>query len=461
MSKIEPTFAIRKKKSTDTIGWVYAFINYTLTKGEPKRICFTMKDLTTGKPFKIPVAAWDKTNNRCFMKGTIAEKEVYQTINTQIKEIDLAVKQIVNECEAKHCSISSSILSEENIYKKIKHIESFTESPEPIKNHFLSKYWSSYIERAKNGTANHHGQPYEKSTIRGFKKCLNGFKEFEKEQHHQFTFDEVNKPFFESYIGYLMNQGKKHNTIGERVKAIKAVMNRAYEEGLHSNQSFRAFTIKEEEVDNTYLTEDELEVLYNHKFNDADEAKEKYRDLFLVGCYTGLRWDDYKSIRKEDFTISPKGNPVLVVRTSKTGTRVVIPFIWKHLKDILEKYNYNLPKVSEQKFNKYIKDACKIAGINASVVITSGKNVREEPYEKWELVSSHTARRSACTNMFLRGIPTIAIMKISGHKKESTFMKYIKVSAEENADYIAENYADRDEITSAPETSPEGQQSGE
>ena len=88
--------------------------------------------------------------------------------------------------------------------------------------------------------------------------------------------------------------------------------------------------------------------------------------------------------------------------------------------------------------------ACLAAGINAPVVMTSGKYAREEPYEKWELVSSHTARRTACTNMFLKGIPTIAIMKISGHKKESTFMKYIKITAEENADYIAENYAERD-----------------
>ena len=78
------------------------------------------------------------------------------------------------------------------------------------------------------------------------------------------------------------------------------------------------------------------------------------------------------------------------------------------------------------------------------MVITSGKKKRDAPYEKWELVSTHTARRSACTNMYLRGIPTIAIMKISGHKRESTFLKYIKVSAEENADYIAEHYAEKD-----------------
>ena len=457
MSKFEPTFALRKKNATDTIGRVCAFINYTLKKGESKMYYFTMKDLTTGKPFKVPVSVWDKKNNRCFIKGSVAEKEYYQSINSQIKEIEVAVKQIVEECDAKHCSVSSAILSEENIYKKIKHIETFTESPEPKKNNLLVKYWERFIERAKKGEVNHKGKLYKKTAITNYQKCLNGFKVFEKSKKHHYTFDEIDKGFYDTYVAYMVKNNKLPNTIGERIKNLKALMQRAYEEGLHSNLAFQSFTKPEQEVDNVYLTEAELEVLYGYQFTDANEMLDKYRDLFLVGCYTGLRWEDYKSIRTDDFTTSPKGNPVLVIRTSKTGTRVVIPFIWKHLEDILEKYAYSLPKVSEQKFNQNIKVACLNAGINAAVVITSGKKAREEPYEKWELVSSHTARRTACTNMFLRGIPTIAIMKISGHKKESTFMKYIKVSAEENADYIAENYAEKD-TTPATQTAPEGQE---
>lgn len=444
MTKIEPTFLVRKKKSTDTIGWVYATINYTLSKGEHKQVCFTLKNLSTGKPYKIPISCWNKEANCCFIKGSVTDKELYSSINTLIKEVDLAVKQIVKECEAKHCSVSSAILSEESIYKKIKHIESFTDSPEPKKNNLFVKYWENFIKRANRGDVNHHGKPYKKTAIISYQKCLNAFYTFEKDKKHHYTFDEIDKAFYESYVAYMVEHGKMPNTIGERIKNVKALMHRAYEEGLHSNVSYHTFTKPEQEVDNVYLTEEELDTLYKHHFSGANEMLEKYRDLFLVGCYTGLRWEDYKSIRKDDFMTSMKGNPVLVVRAAKTGIRVVIPFIWKHLEDILEKYDYDLPKVSEQKFNKYIKMACLSAGIKTPVVITSGKYKRDEPYEKWELVSSHTARRSACTNMFLRGIPTIAIMKISGHKKESTFMKYIKVSAEENADYIAENYADKD-----------------
>ena len=445
MKRIEPTFALRKKNSTDNSGRVCAFINYTFNKGNSKTIYFTMKDLTTGKPFKVQVSQWNKEKNCCYVKGTVAEKEYLNSINVQIKEIQVAVKQIVQECEAKHTNITSSSLSEQNIYDKIRHIETFSLEPEPTKGNYILSYWENFIQRAKDGFVNHNGKPYKRGAIVSYQKSLNFFKAFEKEKKHRYTFDEIDKPFYDMFVADLRQKGKMLNSIGEHIKNLKALMHRSYQEGLHSNLAFKSFVKTEEEVDNVYLTEAELEQLYNYQFSGNNQMLDKYRDLFLVGCYTGLRWEDYKSIKKQDFTTSSKGNPVLIVRASKTGIRTVIPVhLWKHFKDILEKYDYNLPKVSEQKFNKYIKMACLSAGINTPVIMTSGKHAREEPYEKWELVSSHTARRTACTNMFLKGIPTIAIMKISGHKKESTFMKYIKISAEENADYIAENYAEED-----------------
>lgn len=405
---------------------------------------FTMRDLTSKKPFKVSLAQWNKDKNCCYIKGTATEKEYLQKINKQIKEIQVAVKQIIEECEARHTNISSTTLTEKSIYERIRRIEAFTDSPEPTTDNLLVHYWENFIQRAKDGKVNHKGKPYKKTAIISYQKCLNAFYVFEKDMKHKYTFDEITKPFYETYVGYMIEHGKLPNSIGERIKNLKALMHRAYDEGLHTNLAYQSFVKPEEEVDNVYLTEEELEMLYQHQFVESSQMLEKYRDLFLVGCYTGLRWEDYKAIRKEDFTTTTKGTQVLVVRSSKTGIKVVIPIIWKHFKDILEKYDYVLPKVSEQKFNANIKLACLSAGIKTPVVITSGKHKREEPYEKWELVSSHTARRSACTNMFLRGIPTISIMKISGHTKESTFMKYIKVSAEENADLIAELYAEKE-----------------
>ena len=103
--------------------------------------------------------------------------------------------------------------------------------------------------------------------------------------------------------------------------------------------------------------------------------------------------------------------------------------------EILEKYEYQMPDIiSNQKFNDYIKEVGKLAGINDNEVITKtiGGKLTSESLPKYELISSHTGRRSFCTNMYKRGLPTLMIMSISGHKNEKSFLKYIKV----RQDYI-------------------------
>ena len=103
--------------------------------------------------------------------------------------------------------------------------------------------------------------------------------------------------------------------------------------------------------------------------------------------------------------------------------------------EILAKYENNLPKTYEQKLNKYIKEVAKMAEITEPIEVEQMENGRlvKNVVPKNELVKTHTARRSGATNMYLAGIPAISIMKITGHKTEREFMKYIKASEEETA----------------------------
>ena len=91
--------------------------------------------------------------------------------------------------------------------------------------------------------------------------------------------------------------------------------------------------------------------------------------------------------------------------------------------------------ISNQKFNDYIKEVGKLAEINQNETITKtiGGVLTTIYLPKYELISSHTGRRSFCTNMYKRGLPTLMIMSISGHKTEKSFLKYIKVKQEEHA----------------------------
>ena len=182
-----------------------------------------------------------------------------------------------------------------------------------------------------------------------------------------------------------------------------------------------------------------LDLFDNHVLSVA-------RDVFLAGCYTGQRYSDYSRIRKEQIT-EENGRKYIRFKQQKTGEVCVIP-VKPELDAILKKYGYTLPKTWEQKINDNIKKVAAKAGILDPVTIKKSKGgmTVESVMRKCDLVKTHTARRSACTNMFLAGIPSISIMKISGHVTETEFLKYIKVSKEETA----RNLADHDYFRSAP-----------
>ena len=187
--------------------------------------------------------------------------------------------------------------------------------------------------------------------------------------------------------------------------------------------------------------------------------QDQVRDIFLVGCYTCQRVSDYNNISEDSFTTTAKGTPIIRLVQQKTRTEVKIPIMNPNLKAICEKYNYNLPSVVDVILNRYIKQILK--ELSESVVsltkkvptkltmkqkqnLANGK-IEVEYNDKGEVVMSryncvttHTARRSGITNMYLSHKYTLVqMMHVSGHKTQKTFMDYIKLSSDEIADEIA------------------------
>ncbi len=168
-----------------------------------------------------------------------------------------------------------------------------------------------------------------------------------------------------------------------------------------------------------------------------DPRLDRVLDLFLIGCYTGLRFSDYTQLRPANITY---GGTILSVTTQKTRSRVAIP-LNANVLAILAKYDRGdgpgvlPPAMSNQKFNAYLKELAQKAGFTTDVerTRTQGGQKSTLTASKWELVTTHTARRSFATNAFLAGVPTVSIMKITGHVSETQFMKYIKITAEQNA----------------------------
>jgi len=242
---------------------------------------------------------------------------------------------------------------------------------------------------------------------------------------------------FESKEYYMQILGFTNNGFGGLIKVIKTIMSDATEKGYnthngHLNKGFKAI---KEEVNNIYLDEQELQRIIDLNLS-YNKQMERVRDLFIVGCYTGLRFSDFSQIKKESFI----GN-ILQIKTLKTGEWVKIPVL-KQVSDVMAKYTdqpNSLPKSCQnQTMNLHLKEIGRRAKIDTTVlkIRNRGKERIETSIPKYKLIGTHTARRSFATNMFKRGVPSRVIMAVTGHRTERAFSSYIKISKDENAELM-------------------------
>lgn len=200
------------------------------------------------------------------------------------------------------------------------------------------------------------------------------------------------------------------------------------------------FDTRREDTDSIYLTETEiLELLMISDFSAP--VHEHVRDIFVIGCFTGMRFSDYSVI---DPT-SIRNNRLEIVQ-KKTGNKVTIP-IHPEVVKILDKYNYLLPQVPpNNEFNRIIKligEKLPSLHIPFTKQITYGRELKELVDLKYNYLQTHTARRSFCSNEYLKGTDPMIIMAISGHKSHKSFMRYIKVSGDEFAAKLEKIWEER------------------
>ncbi|MDR1779667.1 MAG: site-specific integrase [Tannerella sp.] len=250
-----------------------------------------------------------------------------------------------------------------------------------------------------------------------------------------FDFAEIDQNFYKHFVGYLQKKNFATNYIGKHIQRLKLFLNEAENQGYNSTSKHKDFTVYKEEVDAISLNETELQQIH-----DADLSNQPHlarvRDAFLLLAWTGCRYSDLSKIHNY------ANDGFLTFRQKKTNNKVIIP-VFPHVTEILNRYNGNPPQIiSNQKFNGFIKEVAKIAGLTKQETITRtrGGERRTEVFEAWQLVSSHTGRRSFCSNMYRRKIPTISIMAVSGHTSESAFLKYIKISNEEHAALMRDSW---------------------
>ena len=273
-------------------------------------------------------------------------------------------------------------------------------------------------------------------TIKQYRNTLRHLKEYSG----KLDFKDIDLDFYNNFTSYLkLEKSLSNNTVGKIIKTLKTFLNEATERNINTNLVFRSkkFKVLTEQTEKIYLTAKELDRIYNLDLS-GNKKLDKVRDLFIIGCYTALRFSDFSQIEPENII---KNGTQLKIKTFKTGETVIIPSHYR-VKEILKKYNNATPRaLSNQKMNEYIKEVGKLAKINEIVIKKEKKgNLQtDRKIRKYKLISTHTARRSGATNMFLADIKPIEIMKITGHRTEKAFMRYIRITAEQNANSLMNN----------------------
>lgn len=299
----------------------------------------------------------------------------------------------------------------------------------------LRSSFHQLIDRFISGEILSRGKQKAKSTLNNYKAVKKHLVDFEAATGYQVDFDTINLDFFNRYTAWL---GKRIavNTLAKDIRQIKVVMQEGVDMDFTENMKFKhkKFSVTGTETDAVALNEKEIMKVYRTEI--ANKKLDKVRDLFVFGCFTGLRFSDYSRVERKNI-VDVDGQLMIKITTQKTAEDVIVPTNPVIL-EILKKYESSLtglPKaLSNQKFNDYVKDLCKLSGLTDKGRLSSNLNK-----ELWECISSHTARRSFCTNTFLSGFPVHDLMKISGHRTEKAFNKYIKVSKESAAKRLAEH----------------------
>ena len=272
------------------------------------------------------------------------------------------------------------------------------------------------------------------STIKRYEYNKKLLQDFEESKDVKLNFNQIDKKFYNTFINYCTNT-KNHstNTLSRNIGLFKTFMNWAVLNRYTYKLDFQEFkNIKKEITDEVALSKEQVVEIFNFDFSN-NQRLERVRDLFVFGCFTGMRYSNYSKIKKNDIIDSH-----IKVRDVKDNRKQLNIPLNDYSSYLLKKYDYRLPEISNQKFNEYIKEVIKIVGYTENIKKTSklGNEIIETVTSFYERISSHTARRSFITIMKTDKIPDKIIMGFTGHKSLEVFNQYYKPNDIEKVDFM-------------------------
>jgi len=360
---------------------------------------------------------WDFVKQKMRQQATGAQ-DFNIRLNKLLENVQEQYNKLMNEFEG---------MSFEDVRANIQEFVKTNQAPKFNESGFFEVY-DEYIRRKSN--------ELNQRTIQKFKTSKKVLQEFTKKYYKRFVFESIDLNFIDGYKHYLQyetenqksgKKGYRDDTTAKFIENLKNFLRWSHERGFHSNMIFQHSQFKakrDKNLDIVTMTMHELRHFYHFDFTE-NPSLERIRDLFCFAAFTGQRWSDAISFNKEDLH-----GDTWIFEAYKTKKETIIPLLGYAAPalDILKKYNFELPKISNQKFNDHVKDAARVAELNRIVKKTRYQGTKKIAIERplHEDISSHMARRTAVTILLnIMRLPVSQVMEITGHNDYATLKRYI------------------------------------
>jgi integrase len=363
---------------------------------------------------------------------------------SKIKDVIIRNKQ--REIQDSLNSLDQSII--ESFYKSdpkyvdkawlISTVETHYKHGEDFKSEYLTDIANDYIESIMLNAS--------KATITKHNTIIGKIEDMQTHYKRKFKASDVDSSFKALFNDYYELHGYNKNTIKKNFKFIKTYCYYARDNGIEINQNLKKLSISGEDTKDIYLTLDELELIKT--FTGLSDKLDNVRDWLLISCFTAQRISDFSRFGK-DMIIELENQKLISFKQTKGQKEIVIPLL-PEVQEVLDKRDGEFPrKISDQRFNQYVKELCKTIGFKEEIEGSIIKNIGDDKdkryrkvkgtYPKYMLVSSHIGRRSFATNFYGK-IPTPLLMSATGHTTEKQFLEYIKIAEVDSALELAKRY---------------------
>lgn len=404
----------------------------------PIRLVFQIKKdrkvYNTGR--SVLIQCWDVKNQQAKFIDKKTAKQLHPAINYELflteaeaKEFNDSLIDIIKDIKlvTDRFLMDKIVFDAEIVIEKFKENKNTTtKKAEPT--NILFDFIDQYLEDNKATR-----EPGSLSVYKSMKNHLNAYQDQTKKK---VTFEKIDYSFFKSFQNFLVGRKKEvagelvpmlnNITIAKQLSTLKTFLTYAKLQNIHISDDYKKFKITKDSLEVIALTNNEFESLYHLDLTNNKKLAH-VRDIFCFSCTTGFRYSDMKQLKREHIK-----DDEIILTVIKTGERLTVPLNTYSIA-ILAKYKDQrkpLPMLSNQKLNDYLKELCKLAGINEPIEIVRSYGIKREAitYPKYELIGAHTGRKTYVCLSLEKGMSAEQVMACTGHKDYQSFKRYLHVT---------------------------------